>query len=225
MTRLLLTPPPRIARLDRNREGYPIPWFVDRTTGPADAPDFRIADKRKLSAAVSFGCCWVCGESLVNQTLGLAATQYAYVIGPMCAVNRISSEPPAHRDCAIYSATACPFLTTPNMRRRPVDMEGMRKPDGEMILRNPGVALVWITNTWRMVPNHELWDVDEPAELLWYCQGRPATADEAHEAIDSGMPLLRASAEQEEDPEAAQKDLTLRYLRALDFLPAEKAAG
>jgi hypothetical protein len=216
--------PARIARLPRDRHHRPIPWFVDRTTGPAYAPDFRIADRRKLHGAVTFRCCWICGGALINRTLGSAATQYAYVIGPMCAVNRVSSEPPAHRDCAIYAALACPFLTTPGMRRRPDLPEDIVKPDGEMILRNPGVALVWVTNTWRMVPGHELWNVGEPVETLWFREGRPATADEAHEAIDSGMPILREAAERETDPQAALDALTEQYLRALDLLPAETAA-
>lgn len=224
MTRALPALPARVGRLPRNHAGYPIPWFVDRTTGPADAPDFRIADQRRLEAAIAFRCCWVCGGTLRNQTLGLAATQYAYVIGPMCAVNRISAEPPAHRDCAIYSATACPFLTTPGMRRRP-DLPGhVVKPDGEMILRNPGVALVWVTNTWRMVPGHDLWNVMEPAELLWFCEGRPATRHEAFKSITSGMPALREAADKDPQPEAAHEALDQQYTRAFDLLPAETAS-
>lgn len=229
MTRLLPAPPPRIAALDRNPVGYPIPWFVDREIGPDGTldsdPDFRIADKRKLLSATLFRLCWVCGNSLINEALGRTATQYAYVIGPMCALNRISSEPPAHRACAIYSATACPFLTTPDMRRRPVDMERMVKPDGEMLLRNPGVALVWVTNQRRMVDGHELWNVGEPAELLWFCEGRPATWEEAFHAVNSGMPELHAVADRDPNPEAARTELARQYRRALELLPVETATG
>ena len=216
--------PPRIARLPRNKAGYPIPWFVDRTTGPADAPDFRIADQRKLYAAIRFRCCWMCGGSLRNQTLGVAATQYAYVIGPMCAVNRISAEPPSHRECAIYAPQGCPFLATPTMRRRPDLPDDTVRPDGEMLLRNPGVALVWITNTWRMVQGHELWDVQEPAQTLWFREGRPATRAEVLESIDSGMPILRERAEKEAEPAKAFAELGRQYARALKLLPAETAA-
>lgn len=220
MTRTLPAPPARIDRLSRNRAGYPIPWFVDYVDGE---PDFRIADTRKLRGAVLVRCCWLCGDALTNRTLGSAATQYAYVIGPMCAVNRVSSEPPAHRACALYAAQACPFLATPGMRRRPDLPDDIVKPDGEMILRNPGVALVWVTNTWHMVPGHQLWDVGEPTETHWFREGRPATADEAHQAIDSGLPILREAAERDPDPRAALAGLTAQYLRALDLLPAETA--
>ncbi|MDX3026767.1 hypothetical protein [Streptomyces scabiei] len=223
MTRTLPTPPPRIARLPRNQAGYPIPWFVDYVDGE---PDFRIADTRKQQGASVFRCCWLCGHALRNNVLGPAATQYAYVIGPMCAVNRVSSEPPAHRDCAVYAVTACPFLTTPGMRRRAIEgIPDTVKPDGVMIERNPGVALVWVTNTWRMIPGHALFDVDEPAEALWFAEGRPATHAEVLAAIDSGMPVLREAAEQDNDPEAALAYLDQQYARALELLPAETAVG
>ncbi|MEI5520722.1 hypothetical protein WB388_08915 [Streptomyces brasiliscabiei] len=222
MTRTLPAPPPRIARLPRDKHGRPIPWFVDYVDGE---PDFRIADTRKRRGATMFRCCWLCGHALRNDVLGPAATQYAYVIGPMCAVNRVSSEPPAHRDCAIYAATACPFLTTPGMRRRPIEgIPDTVRPDGEMIERNPGVALVWVTNTWRMIPGHALFDVNEPAEALWFAEGRPATRTEVLAAVDSGMPLLREAAQRETDPDQALIELTGQYVRALALLPAETTA-
>ncbi|MCI3277478.1 hypothetical protein [Streptomyces cylindrosporus] len=221
MTSTLLAPPPRMARLPRDRHGRPIPWFVDYVNGQ---PDFRLADTRKLHDAIAFRCCWLCGHTLRNFTLGPAATQCAYVVGPMCAVNRVSSEPPAHRDCAIYAALACPFLTTPHMQRRPIDLPDLVKPDGEMILRNPGVALVWVTNTWRMVAGHQLFNIGEPATALWFREGRPATRDEALAAIDSGMPILREAADADTDPEAALAHLDSQYARALELLPAETAA-
>ncbi|MGC9540210.1 hypothetical protein [Streptomyces sp. UG1] len=216
MTRTLPVPPPRVARLPRDKHGRPIPWFVARVNG---VPDFRIADTRKIHGAIAFRCCWICGGTLRNVTLGLAATQYAYVIGPMCAVNRVSSEPPAHRDCALYAAHACPFLTTPHMRRWPIDVPDTVRPDGEMIERNPGVTLVWVTNTWRMVRGLQLWDVGEPVETLWFREGRPATCAEALAAIDSGMPLLRREAQTEPDPEQAQARLDRQYHHALALLP------
>ncbi|MEV4033443.1 hypothetical protein [Streptomyces umbrinus] len=220
--RTLPAPPPRIARLPKNRAGYPVPWFVDYANGE---PDFRIADTRKLHGAINLGLCWLCGGGLRNEVLGPAATQYAYVIGPMCAVNRVSSEPPSHRDCAIYAALACPFLTTPGMRRRDDLPDGIVPPDGQMILRNPGVTLVWVTNTWRMVGGHQLFNVGEPAETLWLREGRPATADEVHDAIDSGMPILHATAEEDPDPQRALAYLGKQYARALALLPAETAVG
>lgn len=217
MTVILPVPPPRIARLPRNKAGYPVPWFVATINGE---PDFRVVGTGKMDGAVAFRCCWLCGGSLINRTLGPAATQYAYVVGPMCAANRTSAEPPAHRDCAIYAATACPFLTTPGMRRRDSNLpEDAAEPDGVMIRRNPGVAVVWVTNGWHVIPGHRLFHLGEPVETLWFAQGRAATRDEALASLDSGMPLLRAEAEQDKDPDLALALLDIQYERALQLLP------
>lgn len=221
MTRTLPAPPPRVARLPRNKAGYPVPWFVGIVDGE---PDFRVVGIGKMRGAIAFRCCWICGSALRNDVLGRAATQYAYVIGPMCAVNRTSAEPPAHRDCAIYAATACPFLTTPGMRRRDTNLpDNAADPDGVMLKRNPGVALVWVTNDWRMIPGHQLFNVGDPAEVRWYAEGRDATRDEVLASIDSGMPLLRAEAEQDTEPEAALKYLDKQYERALQLVPGGAA--
>ncbi|MFI8531756.1 hypothetical protein ACIGMX_16140 [Streptomyces aquilus] len=217
MTITLPAPPPRIARLPLNKVGYPVPWFVATEDGE---PDFRVVGHGKMNGAITFRCCWICGGPLINRTLGVAATQYAYVVGPMCAVNRTSAEPPAHRDCAIFAATACPFLTTPGMRRRDSNLpEGAAEPDGVMIRRNPGVALVWVTNDWRMIPGYRLFHLGEPVEALWFAEGRAATRDEVLTAMDSGMPLLQAEAEQDPDSDRAVVQLALQYERALQLVP------
>lgn len=208
-----------MARLPRNRAGYPVPWFVALIDGE---PDFRVIGPGNVRQAATFQLCWLCGGSLRNAVLGPAATQYAYTIGPMCAVNRVSSEPPAHRDCAIYAATACPFLTTPNMLRRPGLPEGTIAPDGEAIQRNPGVALVWVTRSWRMIPGHQLWNVSDPVETLWFREGRPALRSEALASIDSGMPILRTAAQQDEDPAGSLAELDRQYARAMELLPAAR---
>lgn len=83
-----VTMPPRIARLPRNKVGYPIPWFVAHLDD--GTRDFRIAGQEQHIRAMRERLCYVCGGPLGG--FG------AFTIGPMCAVNRISSEPPAHRD-------------------------------------------------------------------------------------------------------------------------------
>ena len=148
-------PPPRIARLPRNHAGYPVPWFVATVDG---TPDFRIVRPGGIKDAVRFELCWLCG-----QRLGANA---AFVLGPMCTINRVSPEPPSHRDCALYAARACPFLTTPHMRRRTTGLPGdIVDPDGEMIARNPGVVAVWVSRNWSPIPGHRLFDVGEAATV------------------------------------------------------------
>jgi hypothetical protein len=205
--------PDRIARLPKNKAGYPIPWFVGYVDGE---PDFRVIRAGGIRDAVQFGRCWVCGQP--------RGSYAAFTIGPMCAVNRISAEPPAHRDCAIYSATHCPFLTTPNMVRRERHIpEGATNPAGVMIKRNPGVALVWISKRWKMgrVGDGVLFDVGDPHATHWYAHGREATRAEVLASIDSGLPALRAVAEK--DGPLAVAELESMTLRAMALLPPEAA--
>src|SRR5205085_2956452 len=133
--------------------------------------------------------CWLCGQRL--------GTYLAFVIGPMCAINRISSEPPSHRDCAEFAAVACPFLARPQAQRRTANLDPNVEPAAGMpIKRNPGVALVWVTREYKIVsaPKAQggsgwLWQVGRPTAVRWYAEGRTATRDEVMASITSGMPV------------------------------------
>lgn len=208
--------PARIAALPVDpQRGVPVPWFVTWIDGK---PEFRVADGRKFQDAVRFSLCWVCGQQ--------RGKNVSFVIGPMCAVNRTSAEPPCHRDCAIYSATHCPFLSKPQMRRRDAGLpEGVVDAAGEPILRNPGVALVWSTRDWKpfAAPRADggqgvLFTFGEPTETLWFAQGRAATREEVERSIETGLPLLRELAEAEGPKALAALDAFVA--RAQKYLPA-----
>jgi hypothetical protein len=203
--------PRRIAKLPRNDAGYPVPWFVAWFDG---APDFRVMDEQKLGAAIKQRRCWVCGEKIAGPTV-------AFVIGPMCAVNRVSAEPPSHRNCAEFSARACPFLTNPKKRRRENNKpDEVVDPAGEMIGRNPGVALVWITRSWTLerVGRGVLFRVGPPVRCLWIAEGREASRGEVLASIESGLPILRDMAEQDgTDAVAALEAMTSA---AMNLVPA-----
>lgn len=202
--------PERIAALPRNRAGYPVPWFVAWIDGE---PDFRVVGPAKLHDAIKFDLCWICGTR--RGRFG------SFVIGPMCAVNRVSAEPPSHHDCAVYAARICPFLATPSMRRRDRHLpSGASKPAGEMIARNPGVALVWTSRTWSTfrIDGGVLWNIGDPVSTEWFARGRVATRSEVMESIDSGLPLLREMAEQ--DGSAAVRQLERQYATTLTLLPS-----
>ena len=184
--------PANIARLPRHR-GYPVPWFVDRTNIAGD-PDFRVADGRRFVEAIRKGLCWVCGQSLRRPA--------AFLVGPMCAVNRISAEPPSHIECAEWSAIGCPFLSRPHMDRREAGMpEGAVNPGGLMITRNPGVSILWVTSSFRVVSDPGsrgyLIEMGRPRRVSAYASGRAATPDEVRASFESGLPLLGAVAEEE----------------------------
>lgn len=208
--------PARIARLPRDHRGYPVPRFVAWIDG---APDFRVIRENAIADCVNGRRCWLCGDHL--------GANVAFVIGPMCAVNRVSAEPPSHRDCAKFAAKACPFLTRPHMRRREGNLpDDAVLPAGHMIARNPGVSLIWVTRASRVrlrpAPGGFLFDVGEPTATLWYAEGREATRDEAQAAIDSGLPLLRDLAEQEGT--RAVKQLERQLANAVALLPPAELA-
>lgn len=202
--------PPRMRALPIDDRGYPTPWFVSWINGK---PDFRVADGAKAEKARRFRLCWVCGNQV-----GKFKT---FVIGPMCAVNRTTSEPPCHFECATFSAIACPFLTLPKALRRAANMpDGLGDPPGIMIDRNPGVTCLWTTlsyTTWNP-GNGLLYKLHAPTSVSFYTQKRFATREEVLASIDSGMPILRNLAEL--DGEAALAELRSRYEEMLTLLPA-----
>lgn len=185
--------PNRMRMLPVDKHGRPIPWFVH--INDDGVPDFRVIRSHGIEDAYRFGYCWVCGEPR-----GKFA---AFVLGPMCAINRTTSEPPCHRDCAEYAARACPFLATPAMTRRTRDMPDAPAPGimggtaGIALDRNPGVALVWITRDWSpfRAPGGVLFRLGEPTHTAFYAHGRNATVEEIRESIRTGLPFLRAAAD------------------------------
>src|SRR5262249_41454815 len=126
--------PHRIKALPVDRRGYPVPWFVPWEDGE---PLFPVADPVKLAMAILHSKCSMCG-----QTLGAFK---CFVIGPMCVVNRVSAEPPCHRDCAEFAVKTCPFMTMPLAKRTSDRIAGIEDPAGIMIERNPGVSAIWVT--------------------------------------------------------------------------------
>jgi hypothetical protein len=205
--------PERIANLPRDPErGYPIPFFVAQVNGK---PDFRIADNDKRVRCVQERLCWICGERLGRYLV--------FVIGPMCAINRISAEPPMHRDCAEYSVRVCPFLLNPNQKRNPRKVEAeIDQAPGIMISRNPGCMVVWITTSYSLVRDAHggvLFRVGNPVKLAWIAQGRSATRAEVLESIETGLPLLRELAAQDGPPAITQ--LERQLANAIKLVPAE----
>lgn len=219
---LIEAPPAALKGLPTDHRGYVVPFFVEWIDGK---PDFRVVDGRKLARCVHEKLCWLCGGPL--------AKTVAYVIGPMCAINRVSSEPPSHLACAEYACRVCPFLSMPNAKRREANMptDGVWAP-GLGLKRNPGVTLLWVTRD-RLKPIHvdgsvggrrgTLFDVGEPTQVAWYAEGRTATRAEVLASIESGIPSLAELADQQdaEQPGAgARSELERLTSRALALVPA-----
>lgn len=205
--------PERIQNLPRDPErGYPVPFFVAWIDGKAD---FRVADDEKRVRCIKERLCWICGERL--------GRYLAFVVGPMCSINRISAEPPMHRDCAQYSVQACPFLLNPNQKRNPKKVNAeIDEPAGIMITRNPGCMVLWMTTDYSIVRDQVdrmLFGLGPPISLDWYAEGRTATRAEVLQSIETGLPLLRELAKK--DGVLAERALEKALSRAVKLIPNE----
>ena len=210
MTVMLPPLPERIKRLPKDARGFPVPWFVVWYNGQ---PDFRITDADIKLLCITERRCWICGEPLDSEM--------CFVTPPICAVYRDSTEPPSHRDCGLFAARICPFLTKPRMRRREHGMpdESIAGP-GDVDM-TPGAALLWITRSYRTkkVDDEIVFEMGEPIELMWLVEGRNATWIEALKSIESQLSMLIEPAKRR-GPLAVQ-DLRDRFQKCLKLLPPQ----
>lgn len=187
----------------------PVPWFVAMVDGK---PEFRLADGKKLGQAINGDLCWVCGKKLKNTVV--------FVTGPTGAINRITSEPPSHRECAEYSVKACPFLSRPKMVRREEELpDGTVEAPGLVIKENPGISCLWFCGQFkiRQFPDGILFSLPDPFRVEWWSEGRKATRSEVIDSINTAYAAIETVVVQEY-PESlleAQKSLKV----ALKFIP------
>lgn len=214
--------PDRMRRLPIDDRGYCVPWFVAWIDGK---PEFRAMDPAKWRRAVTERRCWVCGDIL--------GKWLTFTIGPMCAINRTTAEPPSHTACATWSVKNCPFLTRPQMVRREDDQVNMAacaaNVAGDMIARNPGVTLLWTTPSYSIFRDGKgmpLIEIGDAATVGWYREGRTATRAEVEESIATGLPFLLEACEKESSPrdrDRARADLERRRLIVERLYPPEAA--
>lgn len=203
--------PRKIAALPRDARGFPVPWFVVWRDGE---PSFPTIDMDKWRRALNQHLCWVCGTALM--------TQVAFTIGPMCIINRISSEPPSHPGCADYAARVCPFLANPRMRRVPPAVRpDTIAPPGLHIEENPGGCVVYITSKAHhrvfYAVNGPLIRFRDPREVHWFTEGRAATDQEAADLFMRGASRLLTIAALE--GERAIAELVQQIVAARKHLP------
>jgi hypothetical protein len=184
--------PRRMLSLPIDDRGFPIPWFVHIDNGKAD---FRVIRPGGINIAHAKELCWLCGER--------RGAYLTFVVGPMCGINRVTAEPPCHRECAEYAARACPFLTRPLAVRNERDMPEEADVAGFMIKRNPGVSLLWTTKSYKPFRveggSGYLLRLGEPTDLKFYAKGRKATLDEIWASVESGYPILEKMAQEDGD--------------------------
>src|SRR5262245_29739468 len=208
--------PKRMLHLPLDPRGYPIPWFVGELRD--GTRDFRIADQRKRALGHKNRLCWLCGGKL--------GSFMAFVIGPMCVVNRNTSEPGSHLECARFAAIACPHLSRPEAKNRTAGLPEDRRALEGSLAGNPGACAVYVCTQSKAyrVPEGRDWliSLGEPTSIEWYCRGRQATREEIDAVLEARLPLLREIA-MEQGPKALDH-LALMVARAKKYLPAESAA-
>jgi hypothetical protein len=211
MTINLETLPERMKALPFDPVHGPVPWFVEWLDGK---PEFRLMNPDKLVMALRQKLCWVCGGQL--------GIHKSFVAGPMCGINRTSSEPPSHYDCALWSALNCPFLSNPRQVRREDELVNnaklAHKSPGFVLARNPGVAMLWNTRHYEIFKpfNHGyLIQMGEPESVEWYANGRKATREEVEHSIDTGLPSLELVASKEEGGLAALERAIARFRKTV----------
>jgi len=225
--------PQRMRHLQRDPRGFVIPYFVawlddqQREVDPPNGtPDFRILSPGRMARCKRLNLCWLCGQPLGSRKV--------FAIGPMCAATRTTLEPPGHYECCIYSVKVCPFLSRPRMVRNEKDMPEGHWAPGLTITRNPGVTALWVTRTYKTFDSAEaglgrgeLIRVGDPERVEWWAQGRAATREEVKASIDSGLPILRATADRQDaqwppiapdDPRGARYALEHQNIPSLDAL-------
>lgn len=207
--------PDRMRYLRVDKRGYPVPWFVHVDE---NGPDFRIIRSSGMAIAVNKRLCWICGGPLGKHLV--------FAIGPMCMVNRVTSEPPSHRECAEFAVKACPFMILPQSKRRlaGLELKETTEPAGVSIERNPGVTCLYEAATYRPFKVSQsgaqagwLLELGVPQRVDYWREGREATRAEAWESIRSGMPLLIEAAQRDGVP--AVQLLGKQYQAALSLLP------
>jgi hypothetical protein len=140
----------------------------------------------------------------------------------MCAVNRATSEPPCHLECARWSAVNCPFLSRPHMVRRLGEEEELIPNQAGMpIMRNPGALCIWTTRTFEVFRSGGgyLLEVGEPEAVEWWAEGKPATRAQVDHSITTGLPALEEPAQKQE---GAMEALRKAQARLTPWLPQEE---
>lgn len=180
--------PETLRELERDRRGYPIPWFVAR---PANGQiDFRVMDPDHLVMAVQDRLCWVCGKRHDKEV--------AFIGGPLSTAQGLYADPPAHIDCALFSVKVCPFLAIPTAKRREAKLPEHTVTTG-VIMKNPEVFGILITDAYRFVGSNII-KANPPSAIHWYCEGKPASRVLVKAAIHAGL----QSKEVRTSPSAAQ---------------------
>jgi hypothetical protein len=126
--------PPTIARLPRDENGWPIPYFSATVNGRQTAG---VADARKLAPAVRNSLCWICGVRMPDES------PLAFITGPNGLRSRQATDWASHSSCALFAVRYCPFMAVENWERSKVfTRAGTVVPIGGTMAKPPVTILI-----------------------------------------------------------------------------------
>lgn len=98
--------PARMAHLEKDRRGYPIPAMVQRDA--EGRPHFQINDEAKRQHLIGEDRCPICAGKLFRGRW--------FVGGPLSAFSNHGNyiDSPMHAECATYALRVCPYLAAPH---------------------------------------------------------------------------------------------------------------
>jgi hypothetical protein len=185
--------PENMRRLPVSKQGFPVPFFAAKHPETGEW-DFRVVYPETTLKCMKHHLCWICGQQL--------GSKKAFVVGPMCVVTKTTAEPPCHYSCAQYATIACPFLAAPRMKRNTANLPDSHIPAaGTMIMRNPGVAAVLVTRSWKPFKDGHggiLVRMGPPEAVEWYAERGRANRRQVLDSIESGIGLLLDECDKEE---------------------------
>lgn len=97
--------PDRIARLPRDKRGYPVPYVVARD--PQGAPLFIVNDSKVQGRCIHKKLCPICGERLTKELW--------FAGGPRSAFDPHGHymDSAMHHECCTYAMQVCPYMAMP----------------------------------------------------------------------------------------------------------------
>lgn len=162
--------PDTMRALPRDAAGKILPYFLGKGEG---------IDPAKWSDCVRFNRCWLCGTPMGSYKV--------FILGAAAVVNRISGDPPAHRDCARFLVQAQP----------------------EVLVAQPELMFLWTTKTYSLMRwnKSRLLEVGPTMDVSCWLNGRPATRAELDAALETVHAAFLAHFHaQETFPGAAEDD-------------------
>jgi hypothetical protein len=185
--------PERMAKLERDPRGYPVPYVVLRDN--SGAPHFTVNDTGKVILCLKHDLCAICGGALMRGRwfLGGPAAAFdpagAYLDGPM------------HRECCDYAAQVCPYLASVRYAGRIDDAKvDYGKLPGHTVLFDPTVIparpevfVAAHARGQRMIGNGYLRPLRPYIDVRWWRHGREIGREEAFAAAPGLKELVEAS--------------------------------